>query len=1177
MRAGRPPKDQRLSSPVLAELQAWVEGALKSAGYSSANQFLSRNTSFDKNMLYAVLNGTKLPKHEDLRRLAVALGHRPEEIAPMWFAATRAMEAGKGEHVNGRRQPVWDSLPQLDPAVRDLLLAEAQVSQLLPYQLLGLDSPPLPLVYVRQHLLRKGSLAQPRGQAEAREPADEAAPQDAIPAVEALARHDHVLLTGEPGSGKTALVQEITRRLARIWVREDAAIDPPTKTPVVPLLLPARAFTDAGSFTAALAEAVRRVYGISMLTELRAPHFAQPMRGARWLLVIDGLDEVVDQALRVRMVRAIVGHARAEAPYRFIVTSRPLPDAELRPVLHGPFAVYSVEPFGRAEVQEFAGKWFAAQNPATAPKQGRAFAREINDGRLREIVRNPLLATVAAVAKSKDPGLPLPGSRIALYERLCGYLVGSEANGRTAGRQIRQRAEEPSYRAIEWVHDHREELVEWLAERYLTQNTGLLEEAEAWVARNLPQELRETPAPAVLRHLLTETGLLVVEGTGLRFTHQTLAEYLAARATARRLPADPSADPGFKALVSQGLDPAKRTFAVFTLALWARAGGNLGALLRALLEGPPRHSLLAARLLADCGDSRPPEAALVVDRLMEIELGRAAILHRGQFGDTLSRYSGRSGADPQGTAPGEAFWVLGGIYRDEQVSARLQSVIAADELAVETRIDAALALGRCTDIDAAISILRELAVSGISAEARVLITDGILALDPDAAEIAVTILSTVRTEYSDVATTARAAQLQARIGHIEDAVRLAWSIVNEDGAYPAQLLTALPIILRHQQASAVDALLGIADGLLDKARPALRWILVELVRFGAEDRVAVFCAHALADARLIRWQMPIVAGAWAMAAGPTAIPQILDSLNQRNARDSEILCEMALRLFEAGYPDEAFEISMDILQDETQHLDHSSAPWIALSTAPPDRVSDVLSLIDQIPVSTAYSSTRLLEGLVQVGQNRRATTRAILLILGDLGHSWNDLSAALKVLKSAGDPASIATELAEHIQIGSYRSNDLAVTEAILELGDINRATDLAHAILEASNFPDKEVRVARILLISGGIKDADDVVGTIREKARFWRERDSLKLADCLASLGALSAATKLWTELLLDASSSIAVRFEACASLLHSAQRDLIVKEFDDKIRTQSLAVSERARIGALHAWAMLCSSPT
>jgi 8-oxo-dGTP pyrophosphatase MutT (NUDIX family) len=46
------------------ELQAWLEGALISAGYSSANQFLSRNTRFDKNMVYAVLNAER-ETHEE--------------------------------------------------------------------------------------------------------------------------------------------------------------------------------------------------------------------------------------------------------------------------------------------------------------------------------------------------------------------------------------------------------------------------------------------------------------------------------------------------------------------------------------------------------------------------------------------------------------------------------------------------------------------------------------------------------------------------------------------------------------------------------------------------------------------------------------------------------------------------------------------------------------------------------------------------------------------------------------------------------------------------------------------------------------------------------------------------------------------------------------------------------
>jgi hypothetical protein len=97
------------------------------------------------------------------------------------------------------------------------------------------------------------------------------------------------------------------------------------------------------------------------------------------------------------------------------VTSRPLPEAELQLLREEPFTAFSVEPFGGRELREFAEKWFTAQNPATASEQSRAFVREISDPRLREAARNPLLATIAAVAKTRDPGLPLPASRVDLY------------------------------------------------------------------------------------------------------------------------------------------------------------------------------------------------------------------------------------------------------------------------------------------------------------------------------------------------------------------------------------------------------------------------------------------------------------------------------------------------------------------------------------------------------------------------------------------------------------------------------------------------------------------------------------------------------------------------------------------------------------------------------------------
>ena len=745
MSAGRPPKNPTEALPELAELRAWLTAALAGAGYDNVHQFLARNKQFARNQVYDVRNGTRYLDLPVMKALAAALGRPPGEVEPLWFSAKRAREQNEQLHTATARRPrSWETLPQPEPGVRYLLLAEADEAQLLPYQLLGIEPPSLPLIYVRQYL--RGWLPRPQATDEPGDLADGTAREEnARPAAEVLSRHDYVLVTGGPGSGKTALVRELARRLARIWLREDPASDPPIAQPAVPLLIPARALTDSGSFTSALAAAVRKVYGMDMLTELRPLHFAGPVSGSRWLLIIDGLDEVVDRELRVKIIRAIRGHARADTPYRFVVTSRPLPEAELRSLWQEPFTAVSVEPFGRRELREFAGKWFTTQNPATASEQSRSFVREISDPRLREAARNPLLATIAAVAKTRDPGLPLPASRVDLYERFCGFLIGDEANGRTTLAQIRQRTGEPGYRAAEWVYGHREEMVTWLAERYLGGEPALLDAARAWIRDNLPADIGESPKADDLRLLLAGTGVLMAEGADLRFTHHTLAEYLAAQAMARRMTADLTGQPNLKAMIDRGLEAAQETSVVFTLVLWGRAGSDLGGLLRHLLDGPPRQSLLAGRILGECGGTRPAEASQVIDRLMDMALGDAGVVFRDDFGDDPLRRRGEQDPDPLAAAPGEAFWLLGRIHGDSHVATVLRSVAASGELAVETRTDAAVALGWNSDRDGAIEILRSLPEDHTPPAARVRIAEAIIALNPDATDAAEAVLRTTST------------------------------------------------------------------------------------------------------------------------------------------------------------------------------------------------------------------------------------------------------------------------------------------------------------------------------------------------------------------------------------------------------------------------------------------------
>jgi hypothetical protein len=1166
MSAGRPPKNPQEPLPELAELSKWFAAALTGADYVNVHQFLLRNKQFDKK-LYGVRNGTERLELAVIKKLAAVLGRPPGEVDPLWFSAKRAMEQNEQMRVaTGHQACSWETMPQPDPGVRSLLLAEAAEAQLLPYQLLGIESPDLPRIYVRQHLRQATGTA---------DGVDDAATEVARPAAEALSRHDYVLVTGGPGSGKTALVRELARRLARVWLREDPADAPPTRRPVVPLLVPARTLTDSGSFSSALAAAVRRVYGMDMLTELRPGHFAGPVSGARWLLIIDGLDEVVDRELRAKIIRAIRGHARSDAPYQFVVTSRPLPEAELRSLRNEPFTAFSVESFGRRELREFAGKWFTTQDPATAGGQSQSFLREISDPRLREAARNPLLATIAALVKTRDPKLPLPASRVDLYARFCGFLIDDETNGRTTLGQLRQQAGEPGYRAAEWAYLHREVIVTWLAEQYLDGKPALLDTAQAWIRENLPADIGESLEPADLRQLLADTGLLMTEGADLRFTHQTFAEYLAARAMAERMTSDLSRQPDLKALIDRGLETGQETFVVFTLVLWGRAGGDLGGLLRHLLEGPPRQSLLAGRILGECGDTRPAEASQVIDRLADIALGDAGVLFRDAFDDSsLRRRRGERAHDPLAAEPGEAFWLLGRIHGDRHVAALLRNVATSAELAAEIRTDAAVALGRNSDLDGAVEILRSLPQEHTSPAARVRIAEAITALNPDTTDAAEAVLRTITAETGGPGPASRTAELLAEFGHSEQAVNLAWSVINDnDGALPAQTISAIRIILRYQGADGAVRLLHAAGGQLNMGRPMLRWILIELTRWGSGDHVIEFCRRALADPETITWQWSSVAGGWAFAAGPSASAEIFHILGQRGNSYEEATGEISLRLMETGYPDEAFEIAMSLLRFPGGRLGYSDAPWIALAAAPPDRLPELLPLIDEIPVSGDYAGRRVLDELMRLGETGRAASKAKALVLADHGLSESLGSATVKALLANGKPDALTEELARLAAGSKYSSAKVPVIETLLELGDTSRAAQMAHEVIAGKAvFGNQLARMTRVLILSEGLHAADGIITLLRAREKWLRNKYLLETADCLATVGALSAGTQLWLQLLTSPSVPIGESFESCSALVQSGQRTLAITTLRDKLKTGNLPGADRARLGALLTWAQL-----
>jgi len=64
---------------------------------------------------------------------------------------------------------------------------------------------------------------------------------------------------------------------------------------------------------------VQRTLGLRLVSEPQASLFERRLLGVRWLVIVDGLDEIVDQADRTEVMQALAARCRPGGDYRIIV------------------------------------------------------------------------------------------------------------------------------------------------------------------------------------------------------------------------------------------------------------------------------------------------------------------------------------------------------------------------------------------------------------------------------------------------------------------------------------------------------------------------------------------------------------------------------------------------------------------------------------------------------------------------------------------------------------------------------------------------------------------------------------------------------------------------------------------------------------------------------------------
>ncbi|MES4901635.1 MULTISPECIES: trypsin-like peptidase domain-containing protein [unclassified Streptomyces] len=561
-----------------------------------------------------------------------------------------------------------------EESLRALLSAERTDSDVQPYRFLDADAPGLERVYVHQRVVEH----------------TEAAAPEPIPAEEILDRHRHVLIEGEAGAGKSTFTQQVARGSADVpgaGAREHAV-----RVPAVDL-------TGGAPLPTLLRESVHRRLGGHLRTELPRDLFEPADTG--WLLLVDGLDEIVDTAARRRVIDIVATNAaRASGPYRWVVTTRFLPPHELAPLRDAGLASYALTPFDDAQLRELARRWLDGD-----AERAEGFLREVERSGLRQLVRTPLLAAISLSLFRRAPEARLPTGRPGLYQECVPYLLsgrpGEEARRAGLLRAVAQAG--GSRRLAEWLYGARVPLLTALAHNTLTADAPLLDEALRWIVQQADEPTDFVHGwREVVTGLLSGTGLLLYErGSGeLHWAHRSFAEYLAAHDTAGRLPADwPGAEPLRDELVRDALRGERRDFGVLAIACWAGRAGAAEAegLVEWLLRGSDEYDLLGKYWGSLIGEdsSVPDDHAALAGRL----LAEGVRVSDALTGSVLNRLLERANS----AWHAQEFCTLLAAQPSRDVAHQALLSMADDEL-LETgiRAGAVTALGRIFGFEAAL-------------------------------------------------------------------------------------------------------------------------------------------------------------------------------------------------------------------------------------------------------------------------------------------------------------------------------------------------------------------------------------------------------------------------------------------------------------------------------------------
>jgi hypothetical protein len=170
----------------------------------------------------------------------------------------------------------------------------------------------------------------------------------------AFKRYRCMAILGGPGAGKTTTLSYTLLAFAKGTAKEQLGIG----ESLVPIYIPLRRLTNSNrSIVEEVTDKDTQILSAEILKEYPANYFERKLKKGECLLLLDGLDEVIDEKTHRQIAERINGLVAAYPGNRFLVTCRV---AGWKDLLSGDFTVFSAQEFDREEIQRFVLGWHKA-------------------------------------------------------------------------------------------------------------------------------------------------------------------------------------------------------------------------------------------------------------------------------------------------------------------------------------------------------------------------------------------------------------------------------------------------------------------------------------------------------------------------------------------------------------------------------------------------------------------------------------------------------------------------------------------------------------------------------------------------------------------------------------------------------------------------------------------------